>query len=685
VEAMKMSSVLVALSLMTMGHCVDETNPTTKVLELIGNLQSVMIKKGEASQSIYNEFAAWCTDRAQQLGLEIKGEKSQKKGLVAEIDSGKATIQSKDVKIDHEVEDITTSESETVKAKEVRATEEADFKEEEDELVEVIFMLKRAKSVVEKQLAGGAAFLQTANLNSIANTLKTLVEASFIADEDAAKLTSFVQSLHQSADDLELAAPAGSVYTSSSGGVVALLEDLLDKAVKELANIRGVEESEIHNYLMKRQALMDEIKFSKEDKSEAAKDKNAAAEEKAIDEGDLGMTVKDIEADVKTLADLRRVCIAKVEEFTAMAKSRDEELKALAEAKKVIKESMLGASEKAYKSAAALIQVSTYSASHAALAKQALDTVKKLASQYESSSLAQLASRITATLRSGALTGEDPFAKVVGMISDMISQLEQEAKDDANKKEYCDKELAETKTKKADHANTIEALTVKIDQNTARSNNLKDQVTKEQAALAEIASSQAEMDKIRNKENEEYSEEKSELEKGLDGVKTALTTLQKYYGKDDKDHQTRSNAASQIISLLETIEGDFSQSLAELEAGEQQSVADYEAETQDNKVASTAKEEEVSAKTKEFTALDKKIADQTNDRKSVQTELDAVEEYLKKLKKECINHMTRFEEMQERRGAEIAGLKEALNILETETSFVQTARRLRGKTQHTLA
>lgn len=682
-----MSSVLIAFSMLAIGQCHEEANPTNKVIELIDNLQSVMIKKGEASQAIYNEFAAWCTERAQQLGLELKGEKSQKKGLVAEIDSGKATIQSKDVKIDNEADDITTSETEKVRAKKVRGKEAEDFSEEEAELVEVIGMLKRAKAVIEKNLNGGAAFLQTSSVDSILSALKAMVDASFIADEDASKLTAFVQSVHESSEgsDTELAAPAAATYTSSSSGVVTMLEDLLDKAQKQLSAIRGEEESNIANYKMKKQSLSDEIKYSKQDKRDAANDKSAAQEEKAIDEGDLGMTVKDIQADVKTLADLRRVCIAKVEEFTAMAKSRDEELKALAEAKKVIKESMLGASESTYKSSASFIQLQSSSATHSALAKQALDTVKKLARQYDSTALTQLASRITATLRSGALTGEDPFAKVVGMISDMISQLEQEAKDDANKKEYCDKELGETKTKQADHKNTIEALTVKIDQNTARSNNLKEQVAKEQQALAEIASSQAEMDKIRNKENEEYTEEKAELEKGLEGVKTALTTLQNYYGKDDKNHQTRSSAADQIISLLETIEGDFSKSLAELEAGEQTAVADYETETQDNKVASTAKEEEVSAKTKEFTALDKKIADQTNDRKSVQSELDAVEEYLKKLKKECINHMTHFEEMQERRGAEIAGLKEALNILETETSLVQMGRRLRGNRQQTLA
>jgi len=149
---------------------------------------------------------------------------------------------------------------------------------------------------------------------------------------------------------------------------------------------------------------------------------------------------------------------------------------------------------------------------------------------------------------------------------------------------------------------------------------------------------------------------------------------------------TRS-AVDQIIEILEIIEADFSKSLAELMAGEQIAGADYDAQSKDNAVAKAAKQEEVQLKTKDFTSLDKTIADNTNDRNGVQSELDAVTEYLSKLKKECINHMTRFEELQERRAAEIAGLKGALNVLETETSFVQQSshRSLRDVHKHFLA
>jgi len=659
----------------------DVANPTNQVVELISKLQTTMIMKGEASQEIYNEFAAWCTERAQELGAELKDGRADKKDLESQITAGKATMKSKDVKIDEEAEDVVVSEAEIEKTWSVRKREMRDFKSEEKELISVISMLKRAKTVIEKEMAGGAAMLQLKGVSTFTQALTTMVDASIVTANDAGRLAVFVQTSRAADDDMMLAAPAGATYSSSSGGIVGMLADLLDKAEKELSTIREKEEQAIQNWNLLKASLSDEIRFSIEDKEEAYKQLLAAREEKAIDEGDLGTTIKDVEADVKTLADLRRVCISKVEEFTAMHKSRGEELKALAEAKKVIKETMGGASAKSYGPAASFMQLASTSATHGALAKQALQTVMNLARQDGSTELSQLASKITAAMRAGSLSGEDPFAKVVGMISDMIRQLEQEAKDDANQKEYCDKELSETKQKKADRTTTIEDLTVKIDQMSARSHKLKSQTDKLQKGLAEIAASQSEMDKIRSKEKDEFDDEKKELELGLEGVKKATTTLQSYYGNSDKSHQTRSGTADQIVEMLETIESDFAKSLAELTAGEQAAVTDYETETQDNKVATTAKQTEVEGKTKEFTALDKKIADLKNDREGVQKELDAVTEYLTKLKKECINHMTHFEEMQERRGAEIAGLKEALSILENESAFIQKSSRraLRGR------
>merc|ERR1719298_288034 len=92
--------------------------------------------------------------------------------------------------------------------------------------------------------------------------------------------------------------------------------------------------------------------------------------------------------------------------------------------------------------------------------------------------------------------------------------------------------------------------------------------------------------------------------------------------------------------------------------------------TQENKVTKTVKTQDVKYKTQEFTSLDKDIAELSSDRESTNTELDAVLEYDEKIKDQCIAKPEPYEERKKRREAEIAGLKEALEILEGQ-AFLQ--------------
>jgi len=665
-----------------------QTNPTSKVVELITQLQATMVKKGEASQAIYNEFSTWCSNRARELGHEVKAGTAEKEDLGAQIKHDTSIIKSKAIRVEDEGEDITKSETQIKEQYSIRQKEASNFKEEEAELIDVISMLKRAKAVIEKELAGGASMLQVNGAESISQLVDTMVKASLSNVEDAKKLMTLIQSR---GEDESAAPPAVAAYSGSSSSVVSVLSNILDKAEKTLDQLRMKEGQAIANWNLLKQSLNQEIDISHEDKDDAAKAKAGAQEEKSVDEGDLGVTVKDVKADVATLADLRRVCIAKVEEFTTMTKSRDAELEALAKAKKVILEQASGAGQAVYGGSSFIQAISaqhssSLAAAHLKASNKALARVQDLAKQLGSVELSQLASRIQATLRAGAEDGEDPFAKVVGMISDMITKLEQEAADSRDHEDYCVKELADSKAKKEDRTDSVEAITTKIDQMSARSKKLKTQVANIQKELADIASSQSEMNKIREEEHSEYLDEKAELEKGINGVNLAIKALQDFYGKTDNDHQVKVSASASIVSLLETIESDFSQSLAELMAGEQTSTSDYKAQTQDNKVAKESKEIKVDLKTKEYTSLDKALSEAENDRTGVQNELTAVLEYLAKVTRDCTVKPENFHERQERRAKEIAGLKEALTIIETETSLMQVTshRFLRGNRQHAL-
>ena len=59
--------------------------------------------------------------------------------------------------------------------------------------------------------------------------------------------------------------------------------------------------------------------------------------------------------------------------------------------------------------------------------------------------------------------GDGVFAKIKSMILEDIAALEQQAKDDATEKGYCDGEPAKTEAKKVELDDDIEALMAKID------------------------------------------------------------------------------------------------------------------------------------------------------------------------------------------------------------------------------
>merc|ERR1719291_766899 len=215
---------------------------------------------------------------------------------------------------------------------------------------------------------------------------------------------------------------------------------------------------------------------------------------------------------------------------------------------------------------------------------------------------------------------------------------------------------------------------------TAKSAQLKEQVAALQKALADIKASQAEMNSLRQKENKEFVSNKAEMEQGISGVKAGLKILREYYNSDKKDHKDASGAGSSIIGLLEVVFSDFSRGLAEMEIAEQTAQESYDRATRENNLESAVKEQDVKYKGAEGTRLDKAVAEAKNDRASTQDQLDAVNEYLARLNDQCVAKAEPYAERASRREAEIAGLEEALSVLENQALLQRGV--LRGVTAH---
>jgi len=687
---MKTAAALVLLALAAAP--VAAVSPVAKVIEMLSDLQAKVISEGEESHSVFSKFSEWCEDEARQLGFQIKTSQGEIADLKATIEKEASNIAAYETKIEELAAELALDEADLKAATEIRAKEQSDFAAEEKELVEVVDTLKRATAILTREMAkiGSASMLQLQSARSLEQALSVMVQASLISSTDASKLSSLMQTMQQSSDDdSDAGAPDAAVYQGhadgmgreADGGIIAVLEDLTAKAEAQLDGLRKAETSSLQNFQVLAQNLQDEIKNGNADLSEAKKGMAASGSSKAEAEGDLAATSADLASDEETKATLHANCMEKAETFEAEQKSRGEELKALAEAKKVLTETTSGAAAQSY----SLLQTTAASglSTGADLARyEAVRFVQDLSVRQNSTSLAQLALRMASVVRVSSASGDDPFAKIKGLISGMIEKLEGEAAADADHKAFCDKELSENEEKEADKIAEVEKLTSKIDQWSARSAQLKTEAAELQSALAKLASSQATMDKIRGEEKALYTKSRAEMEQGLEGVKLALKILNEYYSKDGKAHAAADGAGSSIIGLLEVVESDFSKGLAEMISTEEAAAAEYDETSKANAVDRTNKEQDLKYKSQEASDRDKESAEGKAEREGVQRELDAVQAVLKSLHAQCDETTTPYEELKRRREAELAGLRQALEILEGEAVLLQRARRLRAVRRH---
>merc|ERR1719281_1841915 len=252
--------------------------------------------------------------------------------------------------------------------------------------------------------------------------------------------------------------------------------------------------------------------------------------------------------------------------------SRQEELTALATAKKILEEKTGGAADREY----SFIQLkSTVRAGARAtqVKDQVVAMLQQLAQKDGSDAISLLADRVQAA----SMMGEDPFAKIKGLISEMIEKLEADAAKEASHKAFCDKEMKETKAKKVEAESDLDTLGTKIDKATAKIAKLKEEIATLQEELAAIAKAQAEADEIRAAEKAAWKEAKADYESGVEGVGMALQVLRDYYAEKESliqqpapgaTHTKATGAATGIIGMLEVIESDFTKSLADGSAAE---------------------------------------------------------------------------------------------------------------------
>merc|ERR1719498_1964869 len=538
-------------------------------------------------------------------------------------------------------------------------------------------------------MQGGKKRQAKKELKAVQLALTSVIGAISIDTESTRKLKSFLQqsSADTENDDLTLKQPQAKMvaYESKSGGIIQAVKDMQAKAEAELSDLRKKEMADTHEFSMLETSLKSEIAHSQEKLGLATKAKAAAEEAQATAEGDLAETTKTKAADEEYLSTLTTECETSAKEWAARQASAKEEMAAIEKAKEILVSGVVAFAqvESSSRRVTDFDDEDSESDEKSEVRSKLVKKIQKLGKKFHSFGLMQLAS----------VASSDPFVKIRGLIEDMIAKLLKEAQEEATQKAFCDAEMGKSKKSQAEKTATIDKLQTRIDGAEATIAQLTEDVKTLEAEIADIDSAQAEATKIRTTESADNNAAISDFRQSADAVVAAMGVLKEFYGgaaliqtKSKKAGRpefggAKSDTGSGIISVLEVAESDFTRLLAETETEEDANADAYAKQTEENKISKVTKETDAKAKQSEIKSLTVQLGHSKEDFASTSTELDAVNEYIDKLRPQCEEKAMSYEEKKAAREAEIAGLKEALEIL-SGAALIQGQSKFMGFRRH---
>eukprot|EP00933_Yihiella_yeosuensis_P030130 TRINITY_DN237_c0_g2_i1.p1 TRINITY_DN237_c0_g2~~TRINITY_DN237_c0_g2_i1.p1 ORF type:complete len:703 (-),score=269.94 TRINITY_DN237_c0_g2_i1:62-2170(-) len=665
------------------GQCVaakdaTEVNPIQKVVSMLGDLKGKVEADGKLEDESYAKYDKFCVKAKRDIGYEIQTGESSVEELTAAIDKAASDVGTSQKRASDLAKDIESNNKALSEAFELNKKETGDYKASVAELKDSIDMLGKAMDVLSKKLASkDAALLQTnkqvkAEEDGFVKALGAIVDAASTSHHEKSSLTAFLNTATKQA-------PAVPAYTSKSGGIVEILDEMKDKARSDLSDIEDALTKCTHEFKMKKGSLSAQIAA---DEKELEQVKAALAEArtaKSAGEADLSGTSKDLEVDKATLTEYENSCSQAKTDYEASKASRSEEIKAVEKATQIIQEKTGNAEERIYDTSS-FVQVSAHSQLKTAPASgsqfEVAEMISKLAKKSQTKEITRLAGDINSLVQTGS--GDDVFKDIIDLLKNMIADKQETAAKDASKKQYCDTEKAKTAAKFDELSDTNDKTAATVEMQKSEAVTMQGEADTLASELKALVEQQAEMDSTRKEDAKIFAKTKEDMESGLEGVRTALSVLKDYYQGTEEapaegsalaqtgeappsfGHSKDAGASEGIIGMLEVVEYDFNKDLVAAETAEETAEAEYVKITDENKVTKIQKDADQKYKAEVATTLNKKLQEKITEKEAIEQELASVVDYQKSIEEQCREGGISYEERVQKREQEIAALKDAL-------------------------
>eukprot|EP00435_Cladocopium_sp_Y103_P068802 s691_g32.t1 len=705
-----MRLLLALLGCQVLGNAIG--SPLNKAIELIDGLKKKVEADGLKQEEAYKKYKDWCETQTAELLREVETQKKSADKAAADIYEAEAAVAASAAAVEKLASQVARADAKLQGAKDVRAEDHKAFKASEVSLMDTISTLDKAAEAVsgndadKKKLA-----LQQMSSDEANHATDMLLGLAAIVDSGSAKKPALLQ------DGLEDEGMEGSLNGDMQNqDLLDLLQKMSKEAEKNLAELRQKEEEERRAHELLTASLKRQLDEDGRSLSAEKNRQRAATVLKAKLEGDRTGAADGIQTVQTTLRTTQDACMQAAADEEASGIGRRKELQVLSEAAKVLQGAAEGvsflqlsklsatrraASSSSQQRAPTLVEEPTEPRDEEAPERGhvVVKLLGRLAKQQQSPVLAQLAGKISTALRA---TRGDPLASVRKMVQDLILKMQDGMQREASEEAYCKTETSRSEARIKSLQNTLDTAQSEIDVSSSSSTLLGAEIDKQREELEALAKEQAQMTGALDEMKQDYEKSKVDLQKGLEGIQAALEKLQSYYGagqpaliQKSSDNsaafaQVEEDASSKEVAIMAaSMDMDVSEDQASSDAPKEDcgnckslgmnrsTLWLQELQKQwllcrrllpqqpQNQILTNQKDLEVERKTKDKKSADAEVRRLTEELETAKNELQPLQEYYQQVKERCDKRTSR-EEIMRRRDQEIAGLKEALAVLEGE-------------------
>jgi len=670
-----------------------------KVIGLLKDLSAKVTAEGKKEAASYDKFACFCKEQADEKLYSIEKSDAKIADLKAQIGELDSAISELNGAINKLSKKITANEGEIKDRTNKRNSDYAKYKAKAKDMNEAIAACAMAVAALKDSKGSlSDAKVDFAQVQKVTGSLVKVVSrqpALSAAPGSLALLSKF-------------SAKGAPKFEYQSNDIIATIESL-EATFKKLKKELDFEEHDAKaSFESTKLGLANENKFAEKERSE----KDADVEGKTEDV-EAARTSKDEEqddrnADQAFLDELTTQCQDTATLFDQRSKTRADEISTLAKATEELQKGavpnyssnkkLVGIQKKVVVQKAKVSVSPTFvqinSVQHKniqhknsgkeAVLQKIVDSLHGAAGRIGSTVLASVSMRI--------LVSEDHFVKVRGLIKDLVAKLEEQAKNEANTKSFCDTNMKKAITKRDLASAHIEEANAKITSETAKKNDLIQGIASLQKGIAENKVAVKERTELRAEEKAENAETVKMSQEAIESVKLALNLLRDFYNKAqlvqtgkyvppnsdrsgntvgdlapevfDSEYKGSQTESKGIVGILEVILSDFERTNAGAKTDDDTSKGEFEAFEKETNTDTKEKEKKQGTSEDELKAAKAEILAQEANLADAQERLQSSTDTLDGLKAMCVEGEETWEERKKKREEEIEALKDALAIFE---------------------